>query len=163
HLTRLAEVLGAASGLLRRSAAGVRLAGPGLVTDLDSVDEAVDAGRAAATAGDGAGAATALRRALSRWPGPVADDLPGLPALAVRRATEDADGGPGHDRDDVLRPVERAALRRSRMPLARTEDSGRRPSLVWVDVAGRALSRALPATGSILVGRDAGADVPLAD
>jgi two-component system response regulator AtoC len=49
------------------------------------------------------------------------------------------------------------------MPLARAEDGGRRPSLVWVDVAGRALSRALPATGSILVGRDAGADVPLAD
>jgi hypothetical protein len=82
---------------------------------------------------------------------------------AVRRATEDADGGPGHDRDDVLRPVERAALRRSRMPVARTEDSVQRPSLVWVDVAGRALSRALPTTGSILVGRDAGADVPLAD
>jgi DNA-binding SARP family transcriptional activator len=233
HLTRLAEVLGTASGVLGRSAAGVRLAGPALATDLDSVDQAVDAGRAAAAAGDGAGAATALRRALSRWPGPVADDLPGLPALAdiraryaalrpdivedladvelrdgsllaaqvtvreleahaaqhperargwgllvealylagrpveslqaVRRATEDADGGPGHDRDDVLRPVERAALRRSRMPLARTEDGGRRPSLVWVDVAGRALSRALPTTGSILVGRDAGADVPLAD
>jgi DNA-binding SARP family transcriptional activator len=233
HLTRLAEVLGAASGVLARGAAGVRLTGPGLATDLDSVDEAVDAGRAAAAAGDGAGAATALRRALSRWPGPVADDLPGLPALAgiraryaalrpdivedladvelrdgsllaaqvtvreleahvaqhperargwgllvealylagrpveslqaVRRATEDADGGPGHDRDDVLRPVERAALRRSRMPVARTEDSVQRPSLVWVDVAGRALSRALPTTGSILVGRDAGADVPLAD
>src|SRR3954471_8977598 len=233
HLGRLAEVLGRASALLGRSAAGVRLAGPGLATDLDTVDEAVDAGRAAAAGGDGAGAATALRRALSRWPGPVADDLPGLPALmdirvryaalrpdivedladvelrdgsllaaqvtvreleahvaqhperargwgllvealylagrpveslqAVRRATEDTDGGPGHDRDDVLRPVERAALRRSRMPLARTQDGGRGPSLVWVDVAGRALSRALPTTGSILVGRDAGADVPLAD
>jgi DNA-binding SARP family transcriptional activator len=233
HLTRLAEVLREASGVLARGAGGVRLAGAGLVTDLDSVDEAVDAGRAAGAAGDGAGAATALRRALSRWPGPVADDLPGLPALAdiraryaalrpdivedladvelrdgsllaaqvtvreleahvaqhperargwgllvealylagrpvealqaVRRATEHGDAGPGHDRDDVLRPVERAALRRSRMPAARTEDSVRRPSLVWVDVAGRALSRALPATGSILVGRDAGADVPLAD
>src|SRR3954452_1698091 len=233
HLTRLAEVLGTASGVLGRCAAGVRLAGPALATDLDSVDQAGDAGRAAAAAGAGAGAATALRRALSRWPGPVADDLPGLPALAdiraryaalrpdivedladielrdgsllaaqvtvreleahvaqhperargwgllvealylagrpveslqaVRRATEDTDGGPGHDRDDVLRPVERAALRRSRMPLARAEDGGRRPALVWVDVARRALSRALPATGSILVGRDAGADVPLAD
>jgi DNA-binding SARP family transcriptional activator len=233
HLTRLAEVLGAASGVLARGAAGVRLTGPGLATDLDSVDEAVDAGRAAAAAGDGAGAATALRRALSRWPGPVADDLPGLPALAgiraryaalrpdivedladvelrdgsllaaqvtvreleahvaqhperargwgllvealylagrpveslqaVRRATEATDGSPGHDRDDVLRPVERAALRRSRMPAARTEDGTRRPSLVWVDAAGRALSRALPTTGSILVGRDAGADVPLGD
>jgi pSer/pThr/pTyr-binding forkhead associated (FHA) protein len=58
--------------------------------------------------------------------------------------------------------VERAALRRSRMPQARAE-GGRRPSLVWVDAAGRALSRALPATGSVLVGRDAGADVPLGD
>jgi SARP family transcriptional regulator, regulator of embCAB operon len=233
HLARLAEVLGRASAVLAHGATGVRLAGPGLVTDLDAVDEAVEAGRASAAGGDGAGAATALRRALTRWPGPVADDLPGLPALAdvraryaalrpdivedladvelrdgsllaaqvtvreleahvaqhperargwgllvealylagrpvealqaVRRATDDADGGPGHDRDDVLRPVERAALRRSRMPLARSEDGGRRPSLVWVDMAGRALSRALPATGSILVGRDAGADVPLAD
>jgi pSer/pThr/pTyr-binding forkhead associated (FHA) protein len=35
--------------------------------------------------------------------------------------------------------------------------------LVWVDAAGRALSRTLPATGSVLVGRDAGADVPLGD
>jgi hypothetical protein len=43
HLTRLAEVLGAASGVLARGAAGVRLTGPGLATDLDSVDEAVDA------------------------------------------------------------------------------------------------------------------------
>jgi DNA-binding SARP family transcriptional activator len=233
HLIRLGEVLGPAAGGLACGGADVRLAGPGLATDLDSVDEAVDAGRAAAAAGDGAGAATALRRALSRWPGPVADDLPGLPALAdiraryaalrpdvvedladielrdgsllaaqvtvreleahvaqhperargwgllvealylagrpveslqaVRRATDDVEGGPGHDRDDVLRPVERAALRRSRMPLTRTEEGGRRPSLVWVDVAGRALSRALPTTGSILVGRDTGADVPLAD
>jgi DNA-binding SARP family transcriptional activator len=235
HLAKLADALGAASGLLMRGASGVRLAGPGLVTDLDTVDEAVDAGRAATDAGDGAGAATAFRRALTRWPGPVADDLPGLPALAdiraryatlrpdivedladvelrdgsllaaqvtvreleahaaqhperargwgllvealylagrpvealqaVRRATaiELVEGGPGHHRDDVLRPVERAALRRSRLPLARTEDGTRRPSLVWVDPAGNALSRALPATGSILVGRDAGADVPLAD
>src|SRR3954471_387902 len=232
HLGRLAEVLGRASALLGRSAAGVRLAGPGLATDLDTVDEAVDAGRAAAAGGDGAGAATALRRALSRWPGPVADDLPGLPALmdirvryaalrpdivedladvelrdgsllaaqvtvreleahvaahperergwgllvealylagrpvealqAVRRATAAASApADRHDRDEVLRGVERAALRRSRMPQARAE--GRRPSLVWVDAAGSALSRALPATGSVLVGRDAGADVPLGD
>jgi hypothetical protein len=84
---------------------------------------------------------------------------------AVRRASalqSSADIGPGHERDEVLRPVERAALHRSRMPQARTE-GGRRPSLVWVDVTGRALSRALPGTGSVLVGRDAGADVPLGD
>jgi DNA-binding SARP family transcriptional activator len=228
HLARLADVLGPAAGYLIQTSAGVRLAGAGLVTDLDAVDEAVEAGRAAAVAGDGSGAAAALRRALARWPGPVADDLPGVEALAdirahyarlrpdvveelaeselrdgsllaaqvsvreleahvagqpdrtrgwgllvealylagrpvealqaVRRAT----AGPAHDRDEVLRPVERAALRRSRMPQARAEN-GRRPSLVWVDAAGRALSRALPATGSVLVGRDAGADVPLGD
>ncbi len=244
HLARLADVLGPAAGYLTQSSAGVRLTGPGLVTDLDAVDEAVEAGRAAAGAGDGAGAATALRRALARWPGPVADDLPGVEALAgvrahyarlrpdvveelaeaelrdgsllaaqvsvreleahvaahperergwgllvealylagrpvealqaVRRATSaPADrvagtgvptdvGGRRHERDEVLRGVERAALRRSRMPQARAE-GGRRPSLVWVDAAGRALSRALPATGSVLVGRDAGADVPLGD
>ncbi len=86
HLAKLAEALGAASGLLMRGASGVRLAGPGLVTDLDTVDEAVDAGRAATDGGDGAGAATAFRRALTRWPGPVADDLPGLPVLAEIRA-----------------------------------------------------------------------------
>ena len=34
---------------------------------------------------------------------------------------------------------------------------------MWVDAAGRALSRVLPASGSVLVGRDAGADVPLGD
>ena len=226
HLARLADVLGPAAGYLTQTSAGVRLAGAGLTTDLDAVDEAVEAGRAAATAGDGSGAATALRRALARWPGPVADDLPGVEALggirahyarlrpdvveelaeselrdgsllaaqvsvreleahvagqpertrgwgllvealylagrpvealqAVRRAS----AGPAHDRDEVLRPVERAALRRSRMPQSRTEN-GRRPSLVWVDAAGRALSRGLPATGSVLIGRDAGADVPL--
>jgi DNA-binding SARP family transcriptional activator len=233
HLARLADVLGPAAAYLTHTTAGVRLAGPGLVTDLDAVEEAVQAGRAASVAGDGAGAATALRRALARWPGPVADDLPGLPALAgvraryaalrpdivedlaeselrdgsllaaqvsvreleahvaehperargwgllvealylagrpvealqaVRRATATAaPEAAGHDRDAVLRPVERAALRRSRMPAARTEGS-RRPSLVWVDAAGSALSRALPATGSVLIGRDAGADVPLGD
>ncbi len=231
HLARLADVLGPAAGYLTQTSAGVRLAGPGLMTDLDAVDEAVEAGRAAAAAGDGSGAATALRRALARWPGPVADDLPGVEALggirahyarlrpdvveelaeselrdgsllaaqvsvreleahvagqpertcgwgllvealylagrpvealqAVRRAIAGpAATGPAHDRDEVLRPVERAALRRSRMPQARAEN-GRRPSLVWVDAAGRALSRALPATGSVLIGRDAGADVPL--
>jgi DNA-binding SARP family transcriptional activator len=228
HLARLADVLGAAARFLTQTSAGVRLAGRGLVTDLDAVDDAVEAGRSAAAAGDPAGAAAALRRALARWPGPVADDLPGVETLAgvrshyarlrpdvveelaeaelrdgsllaaqvsareleahvagrperargwgllvealylagrpvealqaVRRAT----AGPAHDRDEVLRPVERAALRRSRMPQARAEN-GRRPSLVWVDAAGRALSRALPATGSVLVGRDAGADVPLGD
>ena len=234
HLARLADVLGPAAGYLTHTSAGVRLAGSGLSTDLDVVDEAVEAGRAAAASGDGAGAATALRRALSRWPGPVADDLPGVEALAgtrahyarlrpdvveelaeselrdgsllaaqvsvreleahvanhperergwgllvealylsgrpvealqaVRRATapESASAVAGHDRDVVLRPVERAALHRARMPQARTEDA-RRPSLVWVDGAGRALSRQLPATGSVLVGRDAGADVPLGD
>jgi DNA-binding SARP family transcriptional activator len=232
HLARLADVLGPAASYLTRTGGGVRLSGPGLLTDLDTVDEAVEAGRAAATGGDGAGAATALRRALARWPGPVADDLPGVEALtgvrahyarlrpdvveelaeselrdgsllaaqvsvreleahvaahperergwgllvealylagrpvealqAVRRATA-ATSAPAdrHDRDEVLRGVERAALRRSRMPQARAE--GRRPSLVWVDAAGSALSRALPATGSVLVGRDAGADVPLGD
>src|SRR6185312_14567001 len=74
HLARLADVLGPAAGYLTQTSAGVRLAGAGLTTDLDAVDEAVEAGRAAATAGDGSGAATALRRALARWPGPVADD-----------------------------------------------------------------------------------------
>jgi DNA-binding SARP family transcriptional activator len=235
HLARLADVLGSAARYLTQTGAGVRLAGQGLSSDLDVVDDAVEAGRAAAAAGDGSGAATALRRALSRWPGPVADDLPGVEALAgtrahyarlrpdvveelaecelrdgsllaaqvsvreleahvaahpdrergwgllvealylagrpvealqaVRRATalhSSADAGPGHERDEVLRPVERAALHRSRMPQARTEGQ-RRPSLVWVDVTGRALSRALPATGSVLVGRDAGTDVPLGD
>jgi SARP family transcriptional regulator, regulator of embCAB operon len=234
HLARLADVLGPAAGYLTHTAGGVRLAGPGLATDLDAVEEAVQAGRAAAAAGDGAGAATALRRALARWPGPVADDLPGLPALggiraryaqlrpdivedlaeselrdgsllaaqvsvreleahvaehperargwgllvealylagrpvealqAVRRATAPGPpDGAGHHRDAVLRPVERAALRRSRMPAAARTDGARRPSLVWVDGAGRALSRALPSTGSVLIGRDAGADVPLGD
>ncbi len=235
HLARLADVLGPAARCLVQTGAGVRLAGQGLSSDLDVVDDAVEAGRAAAAAGDGSGAATALRRALSRWPGPVADDLPGVEALAgtrahyallrpdiveelaecelrdgsllaaqvsvreleahvaahpdrergwgllvealylagrpvealqaVRRATalhSSADAGPGHERDEVLRPVERAALHRSRMPQARTEGQ-RRPSLVWVDVTGRALSRALPANGSVLVGRDAGTDVPLGD
>jgi SARP family transcriptional regulator, regulator of embCAB operon len=235
HLARLADVLGPAAAYLTHTVAGVRLAGPGLATDLDAVEEAVQAGRAAAAAGDGAGGATALRRALARWPGPVADDLPGLPELAgiraryaqlrpdivedlanselrdgsllaaqvsvreleahvaehpdrargwgllvealylagrpvealqaVRRATGDGPEGAAHDRDDVLRPVERAALRRSRTPAAdpARADGARRPSLVWVDGAGRALSRALPATGSVLIGRDAGADVPLGD
>ena len=233
HLARLTDVLGPAAGYLTPTSSGVRLAGPGLGTDLDTVEEAVAAGRAAAAAGDGAGAAVALRRALTRWPGPVVDDLPGLPALAgvraeyaqlrpdivedlaecelrdgsmlaaqvtvreleahvaehpervrgwgllvealylagravkalqaVRRATGGGGiDGAGHDRDAVLRPVERAALRRSRLPAARSEGSPR-PSLVWVDAAGRALSRTLPATGSVLVGRDAGADVPLGD
>ncbi|MGZ4626346.1 MAG: BTAD domain-containing putative transcriptional regulator [Kineosporiaceae bacterium] len=237
HLARLADVLGPASSYLTQTAAGVRLRGPGVRSDLDAVEDSVTAGRAAAAAGDGAGAATALRRALARWPGPVADDLPGLPALAgvraryarlrpdvvedlaaselrdgstpaaqvsvreleahvaehpgrargwgllvealhlagrpvealqaVRRATT---AGPGHDRDEVLRPVERAALRRSRLPAGRpgglpdgVRNESRRPSLVWVDAGGRALSRALPATGSVLIGRDAGADVPLGD
>ena len=194
HLARLADVLGPAAACLVTSADGVRLAGPGLVTDLDVVEEAVQAARAAEAAGDGAGTATALRRALARWPGGVADDLPTLTALAgtraryarlrpdivedlaeaelrdgsllaaqvsvreleahvaehperargwgllvealymagrpvealqaVRRATglppaAAADGhldavGAGHDRDAVLRPVERAALRRAR-------------------------------------------------
>ncbi|HVN13953.1 MAG TPA: BTAD domain-containing putative transcriptional regulator, partial [Kineosporiaceae bacterium] len=86
HLARLADVLGPAASYLTQTAAGVRLAGPGLVTDLDAVEEAVAAGRSAAATGDGAGAATALRRALARWPGPVADDLPGLAALAGIRA-----------------------------------------------------------------------------
>lgn len=247
HLARLADVLGPAAGYLRTGPDGVRLAGSGLVTDLDVVAEAVEAGRSAASAGDSAGEATALRRALARWPGGVADDLPGLAALAgtraryaqlrpdivedlaeselrdgsllaaqvsvreleahvaehperargwgllvealylagrpvealqaVRRATgapeagaspgpegEDGpdDAGAGHERDEVLRPVERAALRRARfVPVA--EGGPRRPALVWVDGAGRALSRVLPASGSVLVGRDAGADVPLGD
>ena len=243
HLARLADVLGPASSYLTQTAAGVRLRGPGVRSDLDAVEESVTAGRAAAAAGDGPGAATALRHALARWPGPVADDLPGLPALAgvraryarlrpdvvedlaaselrdgsmlaaqvsvreleahvaehpqrargwgllvealhlagrpvealraVRRATTAGpDGvGPGHDRDEVLRPVERAALRRSRLPAGRPDrvrtygvrNESRRPCLVWVDAGGRALSRALPATGSVLIGRDAGADVPLGD
>jgi len=241
HLARLADVLGPAAACLVTGADGVRLAGPGLVTDLDVVEEAVLAARSAETAGDGAGTATALRRALARWPGGVADDLPTLAALAgtraryarlrpdivedlaeselrdgsllaaqvsvreleahvaehperargwgllvealymagrpvealqaVRRATglppaaahTDLDAvGAGHGRDAVLRPVERAALRRARSG-ARRADLPRRPALIWVDSAGRALSRVLPGSGSVLVGRDAGTDVPLGD
>ncbi len=241
HLARLADVLGPAAACLVTGADGVRLAGPGLVTDLDVVEEAVQAARAAEAAGDGAGTATALRRALARWPGGVADDLPTLTALAgtraryarlrpdivedlaeaelrdgsllaaqvsvreleahvaehperargwgllvealymagrpvealqaVRRATglppaAAADGhldavGAGHDRDAVLRPVERAALRRARS--GARADLPRRPALIWVDAAGRALSRVLPGSGSVLLGRDAGTDVPLGD
>ncbi len=243
HLARLADVLGPAAPYLSTAPDGVRLAGPGLVTDLDVVEEAVDAGRAAAATGDEAGAATALRRALARWPGGVADDLPRLAALtgtraryarmrpdivedlaeselrdgsllaaqvsvreleahvaehpersrgwgllvealylagrpvealqAIRRATGAGQGrlqepdaaGAGHDRDAVLRPGRArgaAPVTRGRRPRGGAGPL-RRPALVWVDAAGRALSRVLPASGSVLVGRDAGADVPLGD
>ena len=56
------------------------------MTDLDVVEEAVDAGRAAAAAGDEAGAATALRRALARWPGGRRRRPARLAALAGTRA-----------------------------------------------------------------------------
>jgi hypothetical protein len=88
--------------------------------------------------------------------------LAGRPVEALRAVRHAVAGAPAsHDPDRVLRPVERAALRRSRMPAQRQE--GQRPILVWIDAGGRALSRALPVSGSILLGRDTGTDVPLGD
>jgi len=252
HVSRLRDLLGPAAGALVHTPFGYQLHGPDLRTDLDAVEACVRSARAATLAGDDTAAARALRRALDAWSGPVAQDLPDVPALASVRsryqrlhrdlvedlaearlrtdspgvlarcvsdleehlalhparlrgwailvtalhragrpaealgahrralsalATAHPEGAhPPAEHDPVLRRLERAALvtaqggGRDEHPYphpAERVDGGRTgaqlPALVWLEPDGRSRVHSLPRTGSMLIGRQSGADVRLGD